>query len=163
MKMQAFDIQHIVNQIKRASPPKDKEAHKLLNNLAILLDKNTVKKNSPLEPTLSAATDKLNETFMDLCFIRKEIVKKFGEAYFDLINNALASLKRNSETLSSISRDTDEMIDWDLKTAGGSESHMPGIFSKLQKARSVIEDAIEKNEGEGWDPEGVIESFFGKM
>ncbi|ELA41534.1 uncharacterized protein VICG_01398 [Vittaforma corneae ATCC 50505] len=160
MKIQTFDVPHIINQIKRASPPKDKETHKFLNNLAILLEKNTTKKNSPLESSLVSTTDKLNETFLDLCFRRKELVKRFSQDYFDIVNNAFTALKRNKDALETLSIPQVDSINWDLKTMSDSNSSMPLIFSKLQKARSIIEDAIEKNDGMIKDANGCIDAFF---
>lgn len=163
MKIQVFDASHIINQIKRASPPKDKETHKFLNNLAILLEKNTEKKSSPLESALVSTTDKLNETFLDLCFKRKELVKKFSQDYFDIVNSAFIALKRNKDILEAPAVPQADTMSWNLKTMSSSSSLMPLIFSKLQKARSIIEDAMERNEGTAKDTSGSIDAFFNTL
>lgn len=160
MKIQIFDVTHVINQIKRASPPKDKQTHKLLNNLAILLEKNTTKKQSPLEKTHIATVEKLNEAFLDLCFLRKEILKKFSQEYFDTLSNAIIQLRKNQKVLESAKIQKEEMIEWDLKTIDESNEIMPEIFSKLKKAKSVIEDAMDKNKPSSKNPNGVLESFF---
>lgn len=160
MKIQVFDIPHIINQIKRASPPKDKDTHKLLNNLAILLEKNTKKKSSPLDASLVSVLDRLNEVFLDLCFKRKELTKKFSSEYLKMVDEAYAVLRRNKEALATPVGAPLEKIVWDLKTMGESSVVMPSIFSKIQKARSVIEDAIEGNKEMTKDPVGSIETFF---
>lgn len=159
MKIQVYDIPHIINQIKRASPPKDKETHKMLNNLAILLEKNTTKKHSQLESALVSAADKLHETVMDLCFVRKEIVKKFGEKYYNEVSKVVSELKQNRKCPEVGDIPDSVPIEWDLNTMEECSGTMPVIFSKLQKAKSVIEDAIKKNEG-NYDPERVINAFF---
>lgn len=160
MKIAAFDIQHVINQIKCASPPSNKDMHKLLNNLSILLEKNTIKKKSPLEPEFNSSVEKLNEAFIDLCFLRKEIVKQFSQEYFDVLNKALVQLKKNKEHVNVEKEETMDLIQWDLKTMNDTSNAMPVVFSKLQKARSIIEDALQKSENKCNDIEGTVEAFF---
>lgn len=160
MKIHLFDVAHIINQIKRASPPKDKETLKFLNNLTILLDKNTVKKTSPLESTLATTADHLNEASMDLCFKRKELVKKMNEMYFEETSKAFEMLSANKKKLEIPARDPVE-IEWDLKTMEESNAVMPQIFSKLQKARLIIEETIERNECISKSPNSNVDTYFG--
>lgn len=160
MKIQIFDVTHVINQIKRASPPKDKQTHKLLNNLAILLEKNTTKKKSPLEQTHTATVEKLNETFLDLCFMRKDLLKKFSQEYFETLSNAIIQLRKNQKILESAKTQKEEILEWDLKTIDESNETMSLTFSKLKKAKSVIEDAIDKTTNSSKNPNGVLEAFF---
>lgn len=164
MKIQLYDVSHIINQIKRANPPKDKETHKFLNNLAILLEKNTIKKNSTLESTLISTSEKFNETFLDLCFKRKEMVKRFSQEYLETVDNAYIAINNNSKALETFKNDFDVSIDWNLKTmAESSNELMPQIFSKLQKARSIIEDGLERNESVEKEMKGNFELFFNEI
>lgn len=160
MKIDVFDTHHIISQIKCASPPSSKEMHKLLNNLSILLEKNTAKKSSPLESTLVSSVERLNETFVDLCFLRKEIVRKFSQEYFDILSNALAQLKRNKYILYSEDAEHPASMQWDLNTTSGSSSLMPAIFCKLHKAKGIIEDALQKSNDIRADADGWVEAFF---
>lgn len=160
MKINAFDIHHVINQIKCASPPSTKEMHKFLNNLSILLDKNTTKKNSPLEPVLLSSIEKLNETFVDLCFLRKEIVRRFSREYFETLGNSLLQLKKNRDVLYSEDRVCPAPIQWNLDTMSDSSSPMPAIFCKLHKAKGIIEDALQRNEATKANADGCIEAFF---
>lgn len=162
MKIQLFDSSHVINQIKRASPPKDKEAHKFLNNLAILLEKNTTKKSSTLEQALVTTTDKLSETFLDLCFKRKELAKNFSQEYLETANAALEKLRANKAVLEESSSGRIEPIAWDLKM-DEANSAMPQIFSKLQKARTIIEEAIEKNECIPGSSNVNVDAFFSNV
>lgn len=160
MKIEVFDINHIINQIKCASPPSDKDMHKLINNLSILLEKNVARKNSPLEPTLAANTEKLNEILVDLCFLRKEIVQRFSREYFEILNEAVQRLKENRERVMMAEEPRAESLCWNLKTVAQPSEVMTTTFSKLQKARGIIEDALNKSTGSTKDPELMIESFF---
>lgn len=160
MKIEVFDINHIINQIKCASPPSDKDMHKLINNLSILLEKNVTKKSSPLESTLLSTTEKLNEVFVDLCFLRKEIVQRFSREYFEMLSNAILQLKINNERISHNDLSNFDKITWDLKTISDSPDIMSVTFSKLHKAKSIIEDALSKNTGTKRDPESIVDAFF---
>ena len=160
MKIEVFDINHIINQIKCASPPSDKDMHKLINNLSILLEKNVTKKSSPLESTLLSTTEKLNEVFVDLCFLRKEIVQRFSREYFEMLSNAILQLKINNERVSHNDLSNFDKITWDLKTISDSPDIMSVTFSKLHKAKSIIEDALSKNTGTKRDPESIVDAFF---
>lgn len=160
MKIQVFDINHIINQIKCASPPSDKEMHKLINNLSILLEKNVTRKQSSLEANLMSTTEKLNEMFVDLCFLRKEIVQRFSKEYFEVLASAVMQLRKNKLKVEHNEEPNLEIINWDLKTMSQPSDIMAATFSKLHKARSVIEDALNKNMGNNRDPESMVEAFF---
>ena len=160
MKINVFDINHIVNQIKCASPPGDKDMHKLINNLSILLEKNVNRKQSPLESTALSTIEKLNETFVDLCFLRKEIVQRFSREYFDSLSLAIKQIKENRKKVEEKNLVENDKIDWNLKTMSQPTEIMKTTFSKLHKARSIIEDALDKNVGNKNDPELIIDSYF---
>lgn len=162
MKIQVFDIDHIINQIKCASPPSDKDMHKLINNLSILLEKNVTKKESPLETTLVSTSEKLNEMFVDLCFLRKEIVQRFSREYFEMLATAILQLQKNKTLVEQVVEPVIERTNWDLKTMSQPFDAMASTFSKLHKARSIIEDALNKNTCTSKDPESMIEAFFDK-
>lgn len=159
MKIPVFDVSHIINQIKCASPPSDRAMHKLLNNLSILLEKNTIKKSSNLEANLSSSIEKLNDTFIDLCFLRKEIVTKFNLEYYKIIEKALLQIKKNKEKIEEKEKNRD-LIKWEFKNVCGSKNLIEGIFSKLNKAKGIIEDALEKNSTVENNIDAHIESFF---
>lgn len=161
MKIEVFDINHIINQIKCASPPSDKDMHKFINNLSILLEKNVSKKNSPLESTLVSTTEKLNELFVDLCFLRKEIIQRFSKEYFEMISNAILQLKANKGKLIQSEGQTFNKINWDLKTMDDESSDIMSVtFSKLQKAKSIIKDALSKEISPSKNPESIVDAFF---
>lgn len=160
MKLAAFDIHHVINQIKCASPPSSKDMHKLLNNLSILLEKNTVRKKSELETEYNSSIEKLNETFIDLCFLRKEIIKQFSQEYYEILEKALRQLKSNSDYVKLNNENEAPLIDWNLKTINETPNIMPVVFSKLQKAKSIIEDALSKSENKQNVVDGAIISFF---
>ena len=161
MKIQVFDINHIINQIKCASPPSNKEMHKLINNLSILLEKNVLRKQSPLEATLVTTTEKLNEIFVDLCFLRKEIIQRFSREYFDILSSAVQQLRKNNTIVEYNAENSVETINWNLKTMSQPREVMATTFSKLRKARSIIEDELNKNNNNTkHDPESPLESFF---
>lgn len=160
MKPQVHDIGHVINQIKRASPPTDKEMHKLLNNLQILLTKNTEKKESPLELALSNTVEQMNEVFVDLCFLRKEIVKKFGNLYFETISNALAELRSKNQELQQYDEPEECLVSWNFTTVNPSTDIASSIFNKLNKAKMIIEDSINKCDYVSKEADTVVDSYF---
>lgn len=159
MKIPVFDVGHIINQIKCASPPSDRNMHKLLNNLAILLERNTMKKTSSLEATLSSSIEKFNDTFIDLCFLRKEIVEKFSLEYYKIVENAILQIRNNKEALEKDETIPEEIINWDFDNTCDSRKLVPVVFSKLNKARSIIEDALDKSSTVESNVDAYIESF----
>ncbi|KAI5169309.1 hypothetical protein PAEPH01_0601 [Pancytospora epiphaga] len=163
MKLGIHDVQHIIGQIKRASPPTTKETHKLINNLAILLEKNTNKIESPLEAVLTAQLEKLNEYFLDLCFLRKEILMRYSREYAEEVNGVLATLKENQTKASKETAIDRVTMEWSLNSESSYSSRMTqDIFGKLHKAKSIIEDAIGQNMPliQDMDPDGCLESYF---
>lgn len=163
MKIPIFDVQHIINQIKCASPPNNKEMHKALNNLSILLEKNTTKKKSTLEQNYIGSMDKLNEHFVDLCFLRKEIVRSFSQEYFDILTDTLKILKSNKNIVKIEENKQAPLIEWDLTPMADALTIMPTVFSKLSKAKSIIEDALLKHEGQIVDIDSQVEAFFADL
>lgn len=140
MKIPVYDVQHIINQIKCASPPVTKEMHKLINNLSILLDKNIDKQTSPLETVLNSSLEQLNEKFLDLCFLRKDLVVKYGEEYSKIVSDIIKIISEDKEEKALPAY---KMNDWALEVdCKKSCEIIPEIFSKLKKAKEVIEDAI---------------------
>lgn len=161
MKIPVYDIQHIINQIKCASPPVTKEMHKIMNNLSILLEKNIEKRDSPQEAILTGQLERLNEIFLDLCFLRKEIVKKYGEEYAGIVNKALEALESNWHRISSENSIRAELITWDLDTECDDTCQMiPDIFSKLKKAKTVIEDAIEGTASHSLSADSCLDNYI---
>lgn len=146
MKIEVHDIQHIVEQVKEMHPPRSKDAHKLMNNLAILLEKNTTKKESPEEVVLTGHLEKLNEKFLDLCFLRKETVESYGKEYSEMASKTALALQKNREAVAAEQPVAHKPIVWDLEVGQCDVCQMiPGIFSKLKKAKGVIEDALESS------------------
>lgn len=145
MKIGVHDIQHIIGQIKRASPPTTKYMHKLINNLAILLEKNTNKLESPQEAVLTAQLERLNELFLDLCFMRKELALKYADNYAASVSAAMDTLRENGDVVSTETPYAPIHIDWALDAqCGDTDMLVHEIFSKMRKAKTVIEDASDK-------------------
>lgn len=144
MKIPVYDVQHIINQIKRASPPVTKEMHKLINNLAILLEKNTEKRESPQELVLTTKTEQLNESFLDLCFLRGEVAKKYAEEYAVFVGQVEQVLEENKSMTNKEPIISPSNIDWDLDTECADTYQLISyIFAKLNKAKAVVEDGLE--------------------
>jgi len=161
MKIGLYDIQYVMNQIKCAAPPSDKESHKLLNNVSILLEKNTNKLNSPLEPTLVSCLEKLHENFLELCFTRSELPEEFGNWYAENTEAIMKWLKEIKDKATSIEARAaletgdpaekcgvlcgERQIDWKIEDVGcdAALKIIPEIFGKLKKAKSIMEDALE--------------------
>ncbi|KAI5149952.1 hypothetical protein ENBRE01_1216 [Enteropsectra breve] len=165
-KISLQDAQHIIGQIKRASPPSTKEEHKMLNNLAVLLEKNTCKKDTPLEAELTACLEKMNERFLDLCFFRKEKVSEYAAEYSENINKVLERIRQNNERISRMGAEEPKALEWNL--SGSIDDlcgQVPDIFGKLRKAKSIIEESLEEriNVDTSSTPEQYLEASLNKM
>lgn len=164
MKIPVYDIQHIINQIKCASPPVTKEMHKTINNLSILLEKNVDKRDSPQEAVLTGQLERLNEAFLDLCFLRKEIVKRYAEEYAAIVGSALEALESAWRRAQDEPPACGEPVAWELDTGcGGTCQMLPEIFSKLKKAKAVIEDAIEGTVSHDVSADSCLESYVSSL
>lgn len=163
MKIGCHDIQHVIGQIKRASPPVTKEMHKLINNLAILLEKNTDHLDSTQEAVLTTHLERLNECFLDLCFLRREIVVQHGAEYAATVAAAVAALQENREAAAADIAGDDRHVEWNLEADCGDTAHLvPEIFSKLRKAKAVIEDALDGSiqTGADLDVDSCLEAYL---
>lgn len=164
MKIEIYDISHIITQIKCASPPKTKEDHKLLNNLAILLEKNSIKKESDLENKLNESLEKMNENFLDLCFLRKEIVKKFSVEFSESMNEMVEKLINNRNIFLKSKDLSKKTIDWNLETSCDSAfSLIPEIFGKLNKSKEIIQDCMETTNYRNTDADSYIEACLNSL
>ncbi|KAI4291376.1 hypothetical protein PAPHI01_0650 [Pancytospora philotis] len=166
MKIGVHDVQHIIGQIKRASPPTTKDMHKFINSLAILLEKNTDKLASPHEQTLTGHLERLNELFLDLCFLRKELALKYADEYAASVGAAISTLNANNELLQAESLPEVRSMEWDLST-GSSDTQMlvHEIFGKMHKAKAIIEDALSSSTAKPVhaSPDTMLESYLGRI
>lgn len=162
MKIGCHDVQHVIGQIKRASPPVTKEMHKLINNLGILLEKNTEHLDSPQEAVLTAHLERLNECFLDLCFLRREIVVRHSAEYAGMVASAIAAVQENRDIAAADVAGDDRRIVWNLDADCGDTARLvPEIFGKLRKAKAVIEDALDGAAPAGAAPDldGCLEAY----
>ncbi len=166
MKMEIRSIEYIIDQIKKTNPPVTKDMHKLINNLLILLEKNVVKKESPEEFLLTEKYETLNEFFLELCFLRREIVVKFAEEYADNIKKAIEILEENSKAVNYKENDEKKTIKWNLKTECENTYELVSyIFSKLSKAKMVIEESLEnkcKNNKSSIEADAYFEAYLNR-
>lgn len=168
MKPGLYDVQHVIAQIKRASPPVTREMHKLINNISILLDKNTTRLDSPLEPVLASATEQLAEQFLALCYLRRESVRAYASAYAEAAAQIASRIHANMEAMGRQPQQTDDRIVWDGLVAESAEACdlVPSIFSKLKKGKEVVEDALENRtrvERGAADPDAHLAAYLSHL
>ena len=149
MKVRLYDAQHVVGQIKRASPPTTKEMHKLINNLSILLEKNTEKIDSPLEAVLAEKHQALGERTATLCLLRTELAQEYAKKYADSAQGILRGVAANRERIACAIDGAGEPIEWNIQLDGEDvRSTVEWILGALKAGKSVVEDAIEESSRE---------------
>lgn len=144
MKIELCDLQHVIGQIKRASPPTTKEAYKFLNNLLVLMERNTIKCSVSEEAVLSSKYEALHSSLLELCFLRRSLAESYAEEFSNASSSTAEILQKNSECLQKEIEVELVIPDWHL-AVGCSEVYkmLPELFSKLNSAKDIINDSLE--------------------
>jgi hypothetical protein len=80
--------------------------------------------------------------------------------YFEIINKKIRKLIENRQKIETKVERNKEIKNWKLITISNPVEVMKVIFSKLNKAKSIIEDELNRNEGNKKDPESIISLYF---
>ncbi|KAL6122161.1 hypothetical protein NUSPORA_00827 [Nucleospora cyclopteri] len=167
-KIAVSDVDYIFEQIKSDFPPQTKEEHKVLNNVRVLFEKNVVaQKNDEVaakKTEFIQLREKLTEKFLDLTFLRKELVLKFKEEYNERVSN-----KIKNTILYKINKQ-EEPFDYEkykIKFSSPkneeflySKSILPVLNSKLKKIKEIVEETCEGGKIGGINADKYAESYF---
>lgn len=147
MKIKLRDLQHIIGQIKRASPPTTKEAHKLLNNLAVLMEKNSTKQFSPEETLFSEKTEAFHSVLLELCFLRQELVNSYAKEYSAFADQTLEIVKQNDKIASEELIVENDMAELEFEVYNPESCKMlPEIFTRLKNAKEIINEMMNNTD-----------------
>jgi len=102
--------------------------------------------------------EKFNDLFLDLCFLRKDLVNDYGKDYEQMIKKQVKRIENNKKIIKNHQSVNLNKIKWDLSTFSGQKDLINSVFSKLNKCRSILEDSLSKNTEIKKD--GNFETFF---
>lgn len=162
-KIVVTDVDFIFNKIKKDFPPQTKEEHKILNNVRVLFEKNvTVKNDEAKKMKLLQLQEKLDEKFLDLCFMRKELIQKFREDY-----SASVSKIKNDVLYKCQTNSPDDYEKYKIKfnilkneEFNKAMNVLPFLNSKLKKAKEILEESAQTVKDKEIDGDKYIEKYF---
>jgi hypothetical protein len=160
MKLNVFDVRHVVNQIKESCSISGRS--KLLSDLMDLLERNTNKRDDPRSQVLSNNIKQYRYEFLDLCLQRTRYPERFGIEYEEYVNGAMATIARNKQVSMNSFEIEHLPKEYIFKTKYEYLSNEASkVFGKLKRARNIIEESIIQDKYHQRQPAGNMDGRSG--